>query len=112
MSVVDKHKSNINNCIHIVLDDDSGNHSELSSVRTGKLNNSDEADTLLKNGLPSSQQRYATSEFAQFWIVLKRTLLFSRRDWVCSFRNNNLANAIAKRAFVLGSITLVTKTEL
>lgn len=63
-----------------VLDDTSAN-SELSSVKTG--NNADEAtDALLKNGLPSSQQRYATSEFAQFWIVLKRTLLFSRRDWV------------------------------
>lgn len=27
-------------------------------------------------------QRYPTSEWHQFWIVLKRTLLFSRRDWV------------------------------
>lgn len=65
----------------IILDDDSIMNSELSSVKAG--NHGDEAtDTLLKNGLPSSQQRYATSEFAQFWIVLKRTLLFSRRDWV------------------------------
>lgn len=64
-------------------DDDSAVNSELSSIKTGKLNNVDEAtDSLLKNGLPSNQQRYATSEFAQFWIVLKRTLLFSRRDWV------------------------------
>jgi ATP-binding cassette, subfamily G (WHITE), member 1 len=29
-----------------------------------------------------SPQRYPTSEFHQFWVVLKRTLLFSRRDWV------------------------------
>lgn len=29
-----------------------------------------------------SPERYPTSEFHQFWIVLKRTLLFSRRDWV------------------------------
>lgn len=68
----------------IILDDDSIMNLELSSVKTGNLNNADEAtDTLLKNGLPSSQRRYATSEFVQFWIVLKRTLLFSRRDWVC-----------------------------
>jgi len=71
-----------------VIDDDSGIHFELNSVKTGKFNNADEADTLLKNGLPSSQQRYATSEFTQFWIVLKRTLLFSRRDWVCLYRIN------------------------
>lgn len=30
----------------------------------------------------SNNRRYATSEFHQFWVVLKRTLLFSRRDWV------------------------------
>ncbi|XP_003246360.1 ATP-binding cassette sub-family G member 4 isoform X2 [Acyrthosiphon pisum] len=61
-------------------------NTELSSIKTGNLNNADEAtDTLLKNGLPSSQQRYATSEFAQFWIVLSRTLLFSRRDWTLMY---------------------------
>jgi len=70
-----------------IADDSSAINSELSSIKTGNLNNSDEAtDTLLKNGLPSSQQRYATSEFAQFWIVLRRTLLFSRRDWVCFYK--------------------------
>lgn len=70
-----------------ILEDDL----ELNSVKSGKVNNTDEAtDTLLKNGLPSSQQRYATSEFAQFWIVLKRTLLFSRRDWVCHYRSRSL----------------------
>lgn len=35
-----------------------------------------------------SPERYPTSEFHQFWIVLKRTLLFSRRDWV-SFHQLN-----------------------
>ncbi|XP_022179150.1 ATP-binding cassette sub-family G member 1 isoform X1 [Myzus persicae] len=67
-------------------DDGSAINSELSSIKTGNINNADEAtDTLLKNGLPSSQQRYATSEFAQFWIVLRRTLLFSRRDWTLMY---------------------------
>lgn len=32
-----------------------------------------------------SPERYPTSEFHQFWVVLKRTLLFSRRDWVTSY---------------------------
>lgn len=30
-------------------------------------------------------QRYPTSEWHQFWIVLKRTLLFSRRDWTLMY---------------------------
>ncbi|GBP31653.1 ATP-binding cassette sub-family G member 1 [Eumeta japonica] len=34
------------------------------------------------NDLP---RRYATSEFKQFWVVLKRTLLFSRRDWTLMY---------------------------
>jgi ATP-binding cassette, subfamily G (WHITE), member 1 len=29
-----------------------------------------------------SGKRYATSEWHQFWVILKRALLFSRRDWV------------------------------
>lgn len=29
-----------------------------------------------------SNKRYETSELHQFWIILKRALLFSRRDWV------------------------------
>lgn len=28
------------------------------------------------------QPRYGNSELNQFFIILKRTLLFSRRDWV------------------------------
>jgi len=32
-----------------------------------------------------SPERYPTSEFHQFWIVLKRTLLFSRRDWTLMY---------------------------
>lgn len=30
----------------------------------------------------TSPERYPTSQFHQFWVVLKRTLLFSYRDWV------------------------------
>lgn len=41
--------------------------------------------TLLDDSLPTSQKRYGTSELNQFWIVLKRTLLFSRRDWTLMY---------------------------
>lgn len=30
----------------------------------------------------NSPERYPTSQCQQFWTVLRRTLLFSRRDWV------------------------------
>lgn len=32
-----------------------------------------------------SPERYPTSQFHQFWVVLKRTLLFSRRDWTLMY---------------------------
>lgn len=41
-------------------------------------------DTLLQVGT-TKQPRYGNSEIKQFLIVLKRALLFSRRDWVSSF---------------------------
>lgn len=37
---------------------------------------------LLGNDEINSPERYPTSQLRQFWVVLKRTLLFSRRDWV------------------------------
>lgn len=40
---------------------------------------------LLSDEATLSPERYPTSEFHQFWTVLKRTLLFSRRDWVSLF---------------------------
>ncbi|CAH2108004.1 unnamed protein product [Euphydryas editha] len=36
-------------------------------------------------GTEGSPRRYATSELKQFWVVLKRTLLFSRRDWTLMY---------------------------
>lgn len=43
----------------------------------------DEANAALLGGDEiNSPERYPTSQFRQFWTVLKRTLLFSRRDWV------------------------------
>lgn len=43
----------------------------------------DAADSaLLGSDELNSPERYPTSQFRQFWVVFKRTLLFSRRDWV------------------------------
>lgn len=41
---------------------------------------------LLGNDEINSPERYPTSQCRQFWVVLKRTLLFSRRDWVSACR--------------------------
>lgn len=54
----------------------------------------DVTSTLLENALPNSQKRYGTSELNQFWIVLKRTLLFSRRDWVSNQLLDNFVHKI------------------
>lgn len=51
---------------------------QVVQVETEKQDNAEVA--LL--GTDGSPRRYATSEFTQFWVVLTRTLLFSRRDWV------------------------------
>ncbi|KAJ9580520.1 hypothetical protein L9F63_024286 [Diploptera punctata] len=40
---------------------------------------------LLDTGFIASPRHYPTSEITQFWIVLKRTLLFSRRDWTLMY---------------------------
>ncbi|XP_075974084.1 ATP-binding cassette sub-family G member 4-like isoform X2 [Anticarsia gemmatalis] len=44
----------------------------------------DNVDAALLGG-EGSPKRYATSELTQFWVVLKRTLLFSRRDWTLMY---------------------------
>lgn len=41
--------------------------------------------SLLDETLVAPPERYPTSEIVQFWIVLKRTLLFSRRDWTLMY---------------------------
>ncbi|KAK9293492.1 hypothetical protein QLX08_011582 [Tetragonisca angustula] len=40
---------------------------------------------LLDDSIIITPERYPTSECQQFWIVLKRTLLFSRRDWTLMY---------------------------
>lgn len=42
----------------------------------------DNCTTALLSEEIMSPERYPTSQFHQFWVVLKRTLLFSYRDWV------------------------------
>lgn len=45
-------------------------------------NELDEVSAALLGEEINSPERYPTSQTRQFWTVLKRTLLFSRRDWV------------------------------
>lgn len=42
----------------------------------------DNCTTALLSEEITSPERYSTSQFHQFWVVLRRTLLFSYRDWV------------------------------
>lgn len=43
------------------------------------------ADPLIEDSVSMKQPRYGNSELNQFWIVLKRALLFSRRDWTLMY---------------------------
>lgn len=54
------------------------------SMDVDKKDNADAA--LLDDSVNgTTPERYPTSEYQQFWIVLKRTLLFSRRDWTLMY---------------------------
>ncbi|KAH8360956.1 hypothetical protein KR093_001315 [Drosophila rubida] len=45
----------------------------------------DNCTTALLSAEIMSPERYPTSQFHQFWVVLKRTLLFSYRDWTLMY---------------------------
>lgn len=45
---------------------------------------------LLDESIVVTPERYPISEFRQFYIILKRALLFSRRDWVGIWRSRPL----------------------
>ncbi|XP_075152459.1 ATP-binding cassette sub-family G member 1 [Haematobia irritans] len=50
-----------------------------------ELEKADNCTTALLSPEITSPERYPTSQFHQFWIVLKRTLLFSFRDWTLMY---------------------------
>lgn len=50
-----------------------------------ELEKADNCTTALLSEEITSPQRYPTSQFHQFWVVLKRTLLFSYRDWTLMY---------------------------
>lgn len=54
------------------------------SLDKGTERNGGVTNALLAPGVDVTvpNKRYAVSEWAQFWIILKRAFLFSRRDWV------------------------------
>jgi hypothetical protein len=68
------------------------------SVDIDKKDNTNVA--LLDESIIVTSERYPISEFSQFYIILKRALLFSRRDWVCIWKskryNYSNANSISK----------------
>ncbi|XP_029667790.1 ATP-binding cassette sub-family G member 4 isoform X1 [Formica exsecta] len=53
------------------------------SVDTDKKDNASVA--LLDESIAVTPERYATSELLQFYIILKRALLFNRRDWTLMY---------------------------
>lgn len=52
------------------------------AIPMGNEKDIEEENALLGDEEINSPERYPTSQWRQFWTVLKRTLLFSRRDWV------------------------------
>jgi len=57
---------------------------------------------LLDSGIVDSKRRYPVSEWKQFWVVLKRTLLFSRRDWVRKYFHEFIDHFKTKRLSLIG----------
>lgn len=57
--------------------------SDKNSKKRDKLERKNaKAKQALLNEESGMKNRYAISEWTQMWIVLRRALLFSRRDWV------------------------------
>ncbi|XP_059051441.1 ATP-binding cassette subfamily G member 4-like isoform X2 [Achroia grisella] len=54
-------------------------------VEKVELEKQDNAAVALLGDEGGRAPRYATSELRQFWVVLKRTLLFSKRDWTLMY---------------------------
>ncbi|XP_015108961.1 ATP-binding cassette sub-family G member 4 [Diachasma alloeum] len=78
---------NINNgaIIHGFATNDIAKHNEIVIPIEEKKDNIDASVGLLDEDAVRQPERYPTSEWTQFWVVLKRTLLFSRRDWTLMY---------------------------
>ncbi|KAJ8922661.1 hypothetical protein NQ315_007693 [Exocentrus adspersus] len=55
------------------------------SVTEKDVEKADVNSTLLESTIPVKQPRYGNSELQQFFIILRRALLFSRRDWTLMY---------------------------
>lgn len=64
-----------------------GGEALVVQVEKAELEKQDNASAALLGGgvAAAGPRRYATSELRQFWVVLKRTLLFSKRDWTLMY---------------------------
>lgn len=56
--------------------------SEVTKESAIDIEKPDVTSTLLESSIPVKQPRYGNTELQQFFIILSRALLFSRRDWV------------------------------
>lgn len=59
--------------------------SNATGDATIDVEKADNCSTALLSEEIKSPERYPTSQFHQFWVVLKRTLLFSYRDWTLMY---------------------------
>lgn len=80
----------LNSGVGHVFSDQKINNTDLSSViemidTMPQKQDNDPSKALLNSSALISKKRYATSEWRQFWIVLNRALLFSRRDWTLMY---------------------------
>lgn len=61
------------------------NSNEVVIPMPEKVDNITVNTSLLDETIVNTPERYATSEFIQFWVILKRTFLFSYRDWTLMY---------------------------
>ncbi|XP_023026989.1 ATP-binding cassette sub-family G member 1 [Leptinotarsa decemlineata] len=81
-----KGSSNSSNGTNNILSDSYNNHDLKAAVSDGtELEKVNVNSALLNNAMPVKQPRYGNSEFQQFFIILKRALLFSMRDWTLMY---------------------------
>lgn len=79
----DNRNSNVANLLQSTINDIAKD--DKNAVTIPVENELDEVSAALLGEEINSPERYPTSQFRQFWTVLKRTLLFSRRDWTLMY---------------------------
>ncbi|XP_031623098.1 ATP-binding cassette sub-family G member 4 [Contarinia nasturtii] len=82
----DNLNSNGSNILQSTINDIAKDDKNTVAIPVENEKDIDEVNSALLGGDEiNSPERYPTSQFRQFWTVLKRTLLFSRRDWTLMY---------------------------